>query len=181
MKYDLKETETGGAPEFATTVDITESNGTIKFSFECEHTKCFCPFEGKYNELHSVGDVCEVFIGSDPTRTTYYEMELSPKGDFMLAKMRYNGDDEQGVPILDIGYVDDCFVQTSARLTEKGYECTMEFDIKDILCGEGEVFFNCFRIETDGGTTNRRLSALNPTRRRRFHTPKYYISLKDYI
>lgn len=181
MVYELRETATGEKPEFFTSVDIKERDGVMTFDFVCEHTKCFCPFEGKYNELHSEGDVCEVFIGSDPNRREYYEMELSPKGDFMLARMRYNGDDEAGVPILDLDYVPECFVKTSAALTENGYVCSMSFAIKDILTGDGEVFFGCFRIETDGGTPNRRLSALNPTMRRRFHTPKYFLSLKDFI
>ena len=181
MIYELKETEKAGKAEYKTTVDISENDGILTFSFECEHTKCFCPFEGKYNELHCDGDVCEIFIGSDPTRNTYYEMELSPKGDLMLAKMRYNGDDEQGIPILDLDYVADNFVKTSASLTENGYKCSMTFAIKDILTGEGDVFFNCYRIETDGGTPNRHLFALNPTMRRRFHTPQYYVNLKDYI
>ena len=181
MIYELKETEKGGKADYPTAVEILEKDGILTFNFTCEHTKCFCPFEGKYNELHSDGDVCEIFIGSDPERFEYYEMELSPKGDFMLARMRYNGDDEQGIPILDLNYVDECFVKTSASLTENGYVCSMEFAIKDILTGDGDIFFNCYRIETDGGTPNRHLFALNPTMRRRFHTPKYYVSLKDFI
>ena len=181
MKYKLRETATASEAEFPTEVEITEKDGRITFSFTCEGSKHFCPYKGEYNRLHCDGDVCEVFIGSDPERKEYYEMELSPNNDLMLAKIRYSGDDEDGVPILDIGYVDECFVKTEATVTENGYVCSLTFDLKDVMTGDGEMFFNCYRIETQGGTPNRRLFALSPTMRRRFHTPKYYVQLNDYI
>ena len=181
MEYILKDTENGAEAEFFTSVDIKENNGTVTFSFVCKHSKYFCPYEGQYNMLHCEGDVCEVFIGSDPERREYFEMELSPKNDLMLARIRYNGDDEQGIPILDIGYVDDSFVKTEASVTDDGYTCKMTFALKDIMTGDGEIFFNCYRIETDGGTPDRTLLALSPTMRRRFHTPKYYLRLEEYI
>ena len=181
MKMKLRETESAGEAEYLTYVTVTEKDGRVTFDFECEHTSYFCPYEGKYNELHCEGDVCEVFIGSDPERREYYEMEISPKNDLFLAKIRYNGDDEAGVPILDIDYIPESFVKTSAVITEKGYNCSLSFELADIMSGNGEIFFNCYRIDTDGGTPDRHLFALNPTMRRRFHTPKYYLSLKDHL
>ena len=181
MEYILKNTADGSAAEYKTSVTVTEQAGKVTFSFVCENSKYFCPYEGQYNKLHCDGDVCEVFIGSDPERREYYEMELSPKNDLMLAKIRYNGDDEQGIPILDIDYVDESFVKTEAEMTDNGYACKMTFDLKDIMTGDGDIFFNCYRIETEGGTPDRHLFALSPTMRRRFHTPKYYLSLKDYL
>ena len=56
--------------------------------------------------------------------------------------------------------------------------------IRDILTGDGEVFFNAYRIDTDGGNfigEDMFLLALNPTMRGKFHTPNYYLPLKNYI
>ena len=108
-------------------------------------------------------------------------MEISPNGDLMLARITYNGDDENGIPILDIDYVPKSFVKVIAEAKGNAYSCSLEFSLNDIMTGDGEIFFNCYRIDTEGGTPDRHLFALNPTRRRRFHTPKYYLSLKDFV
>lgn len=52
---------------YRTTVDITKKDGRLTFVFEAENSQYFCPRSG-YNEIHSVGDACEILIGSDPER-----------------------------------------------------------------------------------------------------------------
>lgn len=102
MIYDLKECSTGDNACYNTTVEITEKNGAVTFKFVAENTKYYSPYHG-YNKVHSLGgDVVEVFIGSDSERINYYEIELSPENELMLAKIRYNGDDSFGKPVLDL-------------------------------------------------------------------------------
>ena len=181
MKAYLKESDTEKAACYPTSVDVTVENGRATFVFECESTECFCPHEGEYNAFHCEGDVCEVFIGTDPERLEYYEIELSPKNDLFVAKIRYNGDDENGIPILDTYYVEESFVTSYVTLTENGYIGSIGLALDDIKTGDGSVFFNCYRIETDGGTPDKHLFALSPTKRRRFHTPKYYLDLEKFL
>ncbi len=180
MRYELRNCRNGEAAVYPTTVDITEEGGILTFHFKAEHTSFYCPHEG-YNKIHSEGDACEVLIGSDPSRRVYYEIEISAKGELMLARMTNHGVDENGVPILDIGFVDDCFVKGEVLRTEHGYEATVSFARKDILSGEGAVYFNAYRLETDGGEMDKHLFALIPTMRPKFHAPSYFADLDDYL
>ena len=88
MKYDLKNCKNGEAGVYPTTVDISVNDGIITFFFECEKCEFFVPFTG-YNKIHSAGDSCEILIGSDPERKVYYEIEISAKGELMIARMTY--------------------------------------------------------------------------------------------
>lgn len=179
MIYQLKDCRTGGDAAYLTTVDIREENGTLFFDFVAEHTAYYCPHDG-YNKIHSEGDACEVLIGSDSRREFYYEIEISARGDLMLAKMQYKGVDDKGVPILGLDFVEDCFVKGSVTKTEKGYKACVSFPKECIKTGEGEVFFNAYRLETDGGEMDKHLFALVPTMRPKFHAPTYFAYLKDY-
>jgi hypothetical protein len=122
-----------------------------------------------------------VLIGSDPARRIYYEIEISAKGDLMLAEMVNHGVDEKGEPILEIHFVKDCFLQSRVERTEKGYTATVSFDKRLVMSGEGELYFNAYRLETDGGEMDKHLFALNPTMRPKFHAPSYFLYLKDYV
>ena len=55
------------------------------------------------------------------------------------------------------------------------------FDLKNIRSGDGEIYFNAYRIETDGGEPEKHLFALNPTMQPKFHVPSKFLWLKDYI
>ena len=176
MLYTLKNCRNGEAAIYNTTVDITEKDGKYTFVFTAEHTDFYCPHHG-YNDLHSDGDACEILIGSDPDRRSYYEIEISAEGRLMLAKMTYNGVDESGAPILGLEFVDDCFLESNFERSNNGYTATLSFRKKDILTGNGNVFFNAYRLETDGGEKDKHLFALFPTMRPKFHAPDYF----DYI
>ena len=50
-----------------------------------------------------------------------------------------------------------------------------------INTGDGEIYFNAYRIETDGGEPEKHLCALNPTMQGRFHVPGKFVWLNDFI
>ncbi|MBE5747087.1 MAG: hypothetical protein E7352_02800 [Clostridiales bacterium] len=183
MVYELKNCRTGAREnERKTTVEITEKDGMLTFTFTAENSKYYCPYK-EYNKIHSDGDVCEILIGTDPNRKVYYEIEISPHNGLMLAKMTYGGEDEDG-PILDIDFVEKPFVKTRVLLRDNGYVATATFPKEAIKTGEGEIYFNAYRIDTVGGKLlepAHLLYALSPTMRGKFHTPAYYVWLKDYL
>jgi hypothetical protein len=180
MLYELKNCRDGSDATYKTTVDISENNGVVTFNFDAENTEFYCPHSG-YNKIHSEGDACEVLIGSDPERKVYYEIEISPQNDLMVAEMVNHGFDENNEPILDILFVDDCFVKSEVQKRENGYSPTVSFPLDKIFSGEGEIYFNAYRLETDGGEMDKHLLALNPTMLPKFHAPEYFMLLKDFI
>ncbi len=180
MLYELKNCRDGSAATYKTTVDIAVNEGVVKFTFDCETTKFYCPHSG-YNKIHSEGDACEVLIGSDPERKVYYEIEISPENDLMVAEMVNHGFDENNEPVLDIHFVEDCFVEGEVKKIENGYVATVKFPLEKIFSGDGEVYFNAYRLETDGGEMDKHLFALNPTMLPKFHAPDYFSYLKDFI
>ena len=180
MIYTLKNCRNGEAAPYKTTVEITECNGILTFVFIAENTQYYCP-HSKYNDIHSEGDACEILIGSDPNRKVYYEIEISPENVLMIAEMTYMGVDEKNEPILGINFVNTPFVTSKVTKTENGYIAEVSFAKKNILSGDGEIYFNAYRLETDGGEMDKHLFALNPTMRPKFHAPNYYVYLKDYV
>ncbi len=180
MIYNLKNCRDASEATYKTTVDISEKDGIVAFTFECCNTDFYCPHSG-YNKIHSEGDACEILIGSDPERKVYYEIEISPQNDLMVAEMVNHGFDENNEPILDIHFVADCFVNSEVQKKENGYIATVSFPLDKISSGEGEVYFNAYRLETDGGEMDKHLFALNPTMLPKFHAPEYFMFLKDYI
>ena len=180
MLYELKNCRDGSQATYKTTVDISECNGVVTFRFESENTSFYCPHSG-YNKIHSEGDACEVLIGSDPERKTYFEIEISPNNDLMLAQMVNHGFDDNNEPILDIHFVEDCFVKGEVIRRENGYTATVSFPKEKILSGDGEIYFNAYRLETDGGEMDKHLFALIPTMLPKFHSPEHFVFLKDFI
>ena len=178
MGYLLKNCRTGGKTIYTTELDIREDESNYIFTFIAENSQCYCPYS-KYNSIHSEGDACEILIGTDRERKVYYEIEINPNGTLMLAKMKYACRD--GKPVLTIEFVDekDCFVIGETEKTSNGYIARVFVSKKGIYTGEGEVFFNAYRLETDGGECIKHLLALNPTRYA-FHMPEFYLFLKEY-
>ena len=180
MLYELKNCRDGSDATYKTTVDIRENNGILTFKFCAEHTEFYCPHHN-YNDIHSEGDACEVLIGSDPERKFYYEIEISPENKVMCALMENKGDDENGVPILEINFVDEPFVESKVVRTDDSYEATVSFPKEKILSGDGEIYFNTYRLETDGGEMDKHLFALNPTMKPKFHRPSHFLWLKAFL
>ena len=180
MVYYLKNNENGNPACYETALEITKQGDIVTFKFTANHSERYCAFSG-YNKLHCFGDACEIFIGNDDDRKTYYEIEISPKNELMLAKMIYVGERENGEPIIKIQFIKDCFLKSSVELIENGYIATITLNLNDIKTGDNEVYFNAYRLETDGGEKEKHLFALSPTMARRFHRPDYYVYLKDYV
>ena len=180
MIYQLKNCRNGKKARYYTTVEILEKEDRLTFKFVADHSKYNCPHRG-YNGLHYEGDVCEIFIGTDPNRKVYYEIEITPLNDLFIAKITYKGRDKKKKPILEVDFVEENFIQSNVILTETGYVVELSFDKKKVFTGEGEMYFNAYRLETDGKKMEKHLFALNPTMQKKFHVPECYVSLKDYL
>lgn len=180
MTYNLKNCRNGSEATYKTTVDISENDGFVTFTFDCSNTDFYCPHSG-YNKIHSEGDACEILIGSDPERKVYYEIEINPENDLMVAEMVNHGFGENNEPVLDIHFVDECFVKSDVQKYENGYVATVSFPLDNILSGDGDIYFNAYRLETDGGEMDKHLFALNPTMLPKFHAPEYFVYLNDYV
>lgn len=182
MEYLLKNNIDGSPAVYKTTLRISEENQNINFVFAAEHSRFYCP-NNHYNGIHSCGDAVEILIGTDPERKVYYEIEVNPDNEIMLAKMTYLGADESGSVKLDISFIDkaDCFVSSSAVRTGNGYTVTISIDKSKLDLSVGEIYFNAYRLETDGGEMEKHLFALVPTMCGKFHVPEKYVYLKEYI
>ncbi len=179
MKYDLVDCRTGKKTEYKTQLNIIPFGETLTFCFHAERSSCYCPWDG-YNKNHYEGDVCEVFFGTGPDRSLYYEVEISPDNQLFFGRVRHQGIDEKGNPILSIAFIGqkDCFVSSSVIRTRTGYIAQLVLDLTRLENRE-DFFFNAFRIETDGGQREKHLLACSPTLGSRFHVPGAFIPLKD--
>jgi hypothetical protein len=77
----------------------------------------------------------------------------------MIAKIINKGRDENNFPVLDINFIEDCFVKSNVEKTDNGYIAEVEFELKNIMSGDGDVYFNVYRLETDGGEMEKYLFA----------------------
>ena len=182
MKYLLKNNRNGAAAVYETTVDVSQDERYIYFDFVAKHSDYYCPY-GNYNDIHSCGDAVEVLIGTDPARKTYYELEVNPDNAVMLAKMTVTELDGNGAAKLHIDFVDEkeCFFSSTARKTSSGYAVNIAVDKAKSGMRIDEIYFNAYRLETDGGEMEKHLFALNPTMCGKFHVPACYVMLRDYL
>lgn len=179
MKYLLKNCRNGESAIYKSTVEIKEEGELLHFNFYAENCKFYTPYKN-YNDIHSEGDAFEILIGTDPERKVYYEIEINPNNVLMIAKMTNCGLDEEGNPKLIIDFVKDCFVKSTVTKTENSYMADLTFDKKMIHTGNGDIYFNAFRLETDGGEMEKHLFALFPTMKPKFHVPKYFEFISKY-
>ena len=180
MVYSLKNCRDGSKATYETTVEIKETDGRLYFKFVAKNSQYYCPYHN-YNDIHSEGDACELLIGTDPERKQYYEIEISPENKLMIALMTYGGDDVDGEPQLNIDFVNESFIDSKVTLTDDGYIAELWFDKKYIRTCDDDIYFNAYRLETDGGESEKHLFALSPTMRGKFHTPEYFVYLKEYL
>jgi hypothetical protein len=182
MIYELKNCRTGESHPYNTTVDITEHDGILTFVFECDHSAFNCPYHN-YNDIHSCGDAVEILIGSDKNRRVYYEIELSSEGVFMLSEMTNSGFNEKGDPILGLNLVPEnkCFVSGNVEKRGDGYRATIIFPKDKARSGDDgdRIYFNAYRLETDGEEMNKHLLAMNPTMVGKFHMTEYFTYLDE--
>lgn len=182
MKYLLKNNRDGAASVYRTTVEASQDERNIYFNFVAEHSNYYCPYHN-YNDIHSCGDAVEILIGIDPARKTYYELEVNPDNSKMLAKMTATELDGDGAAKLNIDFVDekDCFFTSSTTKTSGGYIACIVIDKVRLNMPVEQIYFNAYRLETDGGEMEKHLFALNPTMCGKFHVPTRYVMLRDYL
>ena len=108
---------------------------------------------------------------------------MNPDNAEMLAKMTVTELDGDGAAKLQIDFIDenDCFFRSTARKTNSGYEVNIAIDKAKSGMRVDEIYFNAYRLETDGGEMEKHLFALNPTMCGKFHVPACYVMLSDYI
>ena len=162
MVYQLKNCQDGEKACYTTTLEIMEEDNVLTFKFEAFNSRYNCPHRG-YNGLHYEGDVCEIFIGTDANRKSYYEIEISPLNDIFLAKITYKGTKDGDEPFVNVEFVKKNFISSNVTLTETGYIAVLSFDKQNIFTGEGEVFFNAYRLETDGEQSDQYLHRATET------------------
>ena len=162
MKYLLKNNRDGSPAVYKTTLDVSQDERYIYFDFVAEHSDYYCPY-GNYNDIHSCGDAVEVLIGTDPTRKTYYELEVNPNNVKMLAKMTVTELDDDGAAKLHIDFVDekDCFFTSNTAQTPDGYVVCIAVDKNRLNMPVEQIYFNAYRLETDGGEMEKHLFALS--------------------
>ena len=182
MKYLLRNNRDGTAAVYETTVDVSQDEQYVYFDFVAEHSSCYCPY-ANYNDIHSCGDAVELLIGTDPARKTYYELEVNPDNAKMLAKMTVTELDGDGAAKLQIDFINenDCFFRSTARKTNGGYAVNIVIDKVRLNMPVEQIYFNAYRLETDGGETEKHLFAINPTKCGKFHVPTRYVMLRDYL
>lgn len=182
MKYLLKNNRDGAAAVYRTTVEMSQDERNIYFNFVAEHSNYYCPYHN-YNDIHSCGDAVEILIGIDPARKTYYELEVNPDNSKMLAKMTVTELNGDGAAKLNIEFVDKkgCFFTSSTAKTSGGYIACIVIDKVRLNMPVEQIYFNAYRLETDGGEMEKHLFALNPTMCGKFHVPNRYVMLRDYL
>ena len=167
----LKNNVTGDSANYVTEFSTERKNGKTIFRFSAKNSLCYCPYNQNNKPLYD-GDVCEIFIGR---RDEYYEIEVSPDGNGFFALIKNDGNGRFAME----KFLDCEDIVFSAKKTDGGYEVSIELDDELVsrLCCDGEVLFNAFRIETDGGEKEKYLYALSPTLCGSFHRGEAFVKL----
>ena len=163
-KYYLKELESFVENKGAS-LTISKEDKKLIFNFEVEDDSIYSPYTKDNEDIYN-GDVVEVFVSFNGDIHNYLEYEISPFGIKFLGLINN--------PTLDKGVltkIDPNFIG-EASLTSIGYKAKIvvdlkEHDIKDIK-------FNAFAIDSDSNRPQK-LYCLNPTEKRNFHRPNYFV------
>lgn len=172
MYAELRDSRTGARAPFRTGLNFERAADGLRFSFECENSKRFSAYEDDNEPIYN-GDVVEVFVCVGEDKSRYFEVEVAPNGAVFFAKIVNDG---EGISaeMLEKNFV------SSARATENGYDAEIFLPNEAIGLKEGDsVFFNAYRIETDGGEPEKYLLALNPTLCGSFHKPSFFVALEE--
>lgn len=174
IKYNLKNNRTGEEiPEFATTVEVNFTDTELIFDFYCKNSQHFSASD-KYNGPLFDGDVCEAFICTDGSRKYYYEIEVAPNNCVFLEKITNNGNGQ-----IEEEPIKDCFVKSEVEICGNDYKVRFSVPLDKIGYDEKiGILYNIFRIETEGGITDKNLLAMSPTLISNFHCPEYFVELK---
>lgn len=172
--YELKNSRTGeDIPEFKTTVEVTITDTDLIFEFDCKNSKFFSATD-EYNGRLFEGDVCEAFICTDGTRKYYFEIEVAPNNTVFLYKM-----ENKGIGIIEETPIDENFVTSKVEINGNDYKLMFSVPLDKINYDKNiGILYNIFRIETEGGISDKNLLAVSPTMGPTFHDPSKFIELK---
>lgn len=177
MIYQLKNSRTGEAiPEFETTVEVKKTKTHLTFDFYCKNTQ-FYSADDKYNGPIYGGDVCEAFICTGEDIMKYYEIEVAPNNCQFLYKIVNHGGMNNNINTYPIP-AEENFLTSSVEKIGNDYRVKFSVPLDKIGYDEKiGVRYNAYRIETEGGITDKNLLAINPTMCDKFHVPSCFIKL----
>jgi hypothetical protein len=173
MRVELKENLTGKQTPFKTVLDYGVENQELYFNFCCENSQLYSAGDTDNSPIYR-GDVCEVFLCVGENRNEYFEIEVAPNGVTFFALIK----NKNGV--LDTTFLEKNFM-TFVTVTDKGYDVEIIIPFKALGITNRPIYFNAYRIETEGGIEDANLLALNPTGVPRFHCPEKFIELERKI
>lgn len=170
MKAFLKDNRTGEDTPFKTEIEYERRENGLFFAFDCENSKLFSACDEDNAPIYK-GDVAEVFICACGDRRKYFELEVAPNGKVFFAKIL----NKDGI---HIELLNPKSIKAEAFLRENGYSVNI-FVPNEVIGVKkfGEVVFNAFRIETEGGEPEKNLLALSPTLCGTFHMPQFFIDI----
>ncbi len=171
MFYTLKNNRTGEKTHLTTTVEVIVSDGIIKFDFDCKKSKMFSANEGFNTNIYD-GDVCEAFVCVDGNREHYFELEVAPNNSVFYKRVfNPKGGTRQSFDMENV-------VKSNVVIDGENYKVHFEVPLSSMdWDGVTPILFNAYRIETEGGTTNLHLLAVNPTLSDTYHKPEFFIEL----
>ncbi|MBE5738101.1 MAG: hypothetical protein E7348_06885 [Clostridiales bacterium] len=172
--YELKDNRTGNdLPEFKTTVDVTMTDTDLIFEFDCKNSKFFSACD-EYNGPLFDGDVCEAFISTDGTRKHYFEIEVAPNNAVFLYTIENFGVGKYETTPIPVN-----FVTSKVEIQGNDYKLMFSVPLEKINYNKDiGILFNIFRIETEGGFTDKNLLAANPTKCPYFHDSSKFFEFK---
>ena len=157
----------GGTPKFETEFKPSQTKDYLIFQFRAMNSS-LTSFSNVYNDDIWKGDVCEVFLADGKT-DTYYEVEVAPNGTLFFGKIHF----ENGTRILtklENKGVSARVFQTS----DDQYEVYLA--VPKALFTK-EIYYNAFRLETEGQEQEKNKFALFPTYCETFHKPELFQKL----
>lgn len=155
--------------KYLTLFSIEQIDNLLFVKFKCHNSEMFSYSNVNNSEIYN-GDVCEIFIES-VVNEHYYELEVAPNGTTFFADIHNDGKSFKGALLEN-----NCFeVQVCKK--DYGYDASFKIDLSKLKVNKKGIKFNAYRIETDGGETNKFLFALNPTLSGTFHKPEFFIDL----
>ena len=168
MLKNLYDNYTGEESGFPTTLSYRHEGQTLYFTFDCFRSKKFSAYVSDNDPLF-LGDVAEVFICTGDDLSRYYEIEVAPNGAVFFAAITNDGKN------VSTDFPERHFKAEVVSL-DRGYRVILEIPDAELgVTDVGKIRFNAFRIETEGGTPEKNLLALNPTLCGKFHLPEFFI------
>lgn len=175
--FELRNNRTGEEiPKYLTKASITKTQTHLVCEFSCENSQFFSAYDNDNANIYE-GDVVELFVRTCKDENDYFEIEIAPNNKVFFAHI-YNKCtyDENGNKVLDLDFLDPKKIESQVKIDKNNYY--VKFSVPfDVIGYSDEIYYNLFRIETDGGNTDANLLSANPTLTNCFHETKAFIKL----